>query len=106
MKHAKTLITAIAVAGLIAMPSHAGATDAPKQKEVSIAGYDLTTDEGAEMVLIKIEQAAERVCDFSTSRRDLKSVQFEKKCVAEAVANAVTALDAPRVSEIYTSKLG
>ena len=86
----KTLAIAAASIGLTlsASPAMAGPDELPKQ-HVSIAGLDLDTAEGQEMLDARINRAAREVCQIDripTGTR-IRS-QVAQECVAKARASA------------------
>lgn len=71
-----------------------------KSREISIAGYDLNNAEHAKIVLDNIRIAAAQVCETVGDRRTLREHILRRKCRAEAVSRAVTALNAPVVEAL------
>lgn len=98
MTLSKSLTTVLGSALALSMlPAVAGSTtDAHiKTLEISIADYDLSDPVDAKAVYGKIQSAAKRVCKRSTARQTLRERADEMKCRADAVAQAIVALDEP-----------
>lgn len=87
----------VAFATLPAMAGAAPSIDVQKI-EVSTQGYDLSSKTGADIVLNKINRAAEKVCGATTSRQPLAQRVLAKKCHEDAVIRAVASIDAPALS--------
>lgn len=98
MTLSKSLTTVLGSALALSMlPAVAGAApdDHVQTLELSIAGYDLSDLEEAKVVYAKIQSAAKRVCDRTTARQTLRERADEMRCRADAVAQAIVALDEP-----------
>ena len=69
------------------------------QMRVSLAGYDLGSQHGAQVALRRIETAAEAFCGDADARdRARKSAQ--RACVARMIDNAVDPLNATQVTAL------
>ncbi|MEL7541882.1 MAG: UrcA family protein [Pseudomonadota bacterium] len=94
----KSLTTLLGSALALSMlPAFAGSTtdEHVKTMEISIAGYDLSDPADAKRVYGKIQSAAKRVCKTTTARQTLRERADEMACRADAIAQAIVALDEP-----------
>ena len=96
-------IIAIASAA-VALPAAAATTAEQQTIEVKIAGYDLNSEAGAEIILNKIEFAAERVCDLTTARQTLAGKAEAETCEAKAIKRAVASLQSPILAKVHAQK--
>ena len=95
----RTILAGVATAVLMtvaAVPAHAGSSNVAKSVEVDIAGIDLTTDAGTELVLRKVRRAAEDACDVKPGRRTLTEMSDSRACVDKAMEQAIESLSAKR----------
>ena len=99
----RTYIAAAIAAAFISAPAFAGSIETAQSVDVKIAGYDLSSEPGATIVLNKIEDAAKRVCNVRTSSDSLRFRQLAKACVATAVSNAVASIDTPALTRVHTA---
>jgi UrcA family protein len=72
---------------------------------VSLAGLDLSTGRGADIVYGRIRSAAENVCGVGQSR-ELAQVEHARKCFRSAIDDAIAQVDRPRLSELHARKMG
>ncbi|MEM5517237.1 UrcA family protein [Henriciella sp. AS95] len=93
----KLAIASLATATLFAA-GPALADDAPETNsvDVSISGFDLTTEEGSAVVLRKIENAAEKVCGARSGPQSITERNLTQKCVADAMSDALDSLSVAR----------
>lgn len=100
------ILTAI-VAHLIA--GHAIAdtdrTDDVPKIVVSLAGFELSTPQGANMVYGRIRSAAKIVCRVDQSR-ELAQVARASACFRRAVGDAVAQANRPLLSELHARRTG
>ena len=78
--------------------------DVPKMV-VSLAGLDLSTPKGAEVVYGRIRFAAKVVCRVDQSR-DLAQAARARTCFRRAVDDAVGQAHRPLLSELHARKMG
>jgi UrcA family protein len=98
----RPLLLAAALACALAAPAFAGeARSIPVQR----ADLNLQSEAGAEVMLARLERAAERVCGVANGRIDLATHNLGRACVEETIANAVDSLDAPLVTALYEDRL-
>lgn len=91
----RTVLAGIITATLIAAPLASASADQAKgqaQMDVSIAGIDYSTKEGARMVLKRIERAADSVCGVRSGPKSLSELRHERECVSQAVENAIKSI--------------
>jgi UrcA family protein len=62
---------------------------------------DVSTNEGAAMLLRRIKAAAKQVCGDPFDFRDLTQKAQVRRCYAQAVARAVSAVEATKLTEVY-----
>jgi UrcA family protein len=97
---AAVLFSAFALS--FAAMSHADGTGAPQEK-VKYAGLDLSRSAGAGALYARISIAANDVCR-ELDHGDLSSKLIFNRCVHQAIANAVAAVDQPALYSVYNAK--
>ena len=101
------LLLTAAVACLATGYAHADTNrigDVP-QVVVSLAGLDLSSGRGADMVYGRIRSAAEAVCGVGQSR-ELAQVQHARTCFRSAIDDAISQANRPLLSELHARKMG
>lgn len=98
----KTIAIGVVSAMFAAAPAFAGATYEEQSVPVSIAGYDLTSETGAKLVLEKIANAASQVCAADEQGRSLQERTFARDCMASAMKTAVSAVNQPVLTRVFT----
>ncbi|MEM7458774.1 MAG: UrcA family protein [Pseudomonadota bacterium] len=93
--------SALALSILPAVAGTAPDTDS-KSLEISLAGFDLSDPSDAKIVYSKIQSTAKRVCSRSTARQTLRQHADEMRCRADAVTQAILALDEPVLTLVMT----
>lgn len=90
------------VAALASLPAMAASTSdvTTRTVDVPIAGYDLTDPKDARIVFSKIQRAAKRVCRNSNGERSIREQTEALVCQSNAIANAVSKLDMPELTQI------
>jgi UrcA family protein len=78
--------------------------DVPKVV-VSLAGLDLSTGKGVDMVYGRIRNAAEAVCGVGQSR-ELAQVEHARRCFRSAIDDAIAQANRPLLSELHALKMG
>ena len=63
---------------------------------IDIAGYDLTTDKGSDVIVMKIENAAKKACDARSGPMPLSEQRRVQACVDAAVSDALESLAVER----------
>ena len=104
----KTLIAiASAAAALSIMPAMAASATSSetKSQEISIKGYDLSDPADAKAIFEQIQRASDRVCRVTGRHETLRERFLQRTCVAKATVDAVTALNAPVVTELMQEEL-
>jgi UrcA family protein len=91
---------ATAASGLAA----AQAIGTPPTQVLAYSDLDLTAPDGAHAMLDRIRRAAADVCSRSEAGAD--EITRYAACYRASVAQAVTALHAPRVTEAYNARTG
>lgn len=99
-----TLVAIAITAAAFALPAAAATATNTQTIDVKIAGLDLNTPAGAELVLGKIERAAKRVCAIGTARETLAGKIEAEACVEKAVKVAVASIDAPVLKQALAFK--
>jgi UrcA family protein len=95
---------ALAVALFAALTAGAQAADAP-QLHVKYADLNVANAAGATVLYQRIRSAADQACGVPGTR-DLGRLTAAKACAAHAVAQAVTAVNAPALTSIHQVKIG
>ncbi|MDY6944689.1 MAG: UrcA family protein [Pseudomonadota bacterium] len=78
--------------------------DVPKVV-VSLAGLDLSTGKGANLLYGRIRTAAEAVCGIGESR-ELAQVVQARACYRSAIDEAIAQANRPMLSALHARKLG
>ena len=92
-------LATISIAAITAIgigPAFAGETVQTQSVAVDTSGYDLTTDEGSDTIVRKIENAAEKVCGARKGAMTLSERTSIDDCVNDAVEGALASLAAER----------
>jgi UrcA family protein len=97
----RVFVAAALVAGFGAA---AQAADLP-QVHVNYADLNVNTAAGATILYQRIRHAADQVCP-TFIERDLNSETAAKACKARAIGEAVAAVNAPALTQVYEGKTG
>ena len=94
------------IAAFATLPAMAGSTSdvTVRTIDVPIAGYDLTDPADARTVFAKIQRAAKRVCSNAHGDRSLADRAEAVACRSNAIADAVTKLDMPKLTELMVEQ--
>jgi UrcA family protein len=91
-------------ANLVALPAMADSSEPPKVT-VKFGDLDISGPQGAGVLYRRIRAAAQNVCSpFEGS--SLSAKLHLDACVNKAVADAVTKVGSPRLSDVYSAKIG
>jgi UrcA family protein len=100
-----TTTLAIGLLGLAAQGGAASDLDA-KQRVVSFADLNMSSEAGAMTLYTRLQKAARHVCsDLKGSL--IENLEFRnpyRTCVAEAIANAVTAVNQPALTAEHLAR--
>lgn len=109
----KSVLVAIAGAGLAALASQPGSAQAQTASSpelvsvrISFADLNLSSQSGAREMMGRIEGAARIICGESPSNNDLSERSREHACVDQTVSDAVRSLDAPSVTALSDTRRG
>lgn len=80
-------------------------TDDVPRAVVSLAGLDLSTSKGADVVYGRIRSAAEVVCGVNQSR-ELVQITRARTCFRSAVDGAIAQADRPLLSALHARRMG
>lgn len=80
-------------------------TDDVPKIVVSLAGLDLSTPKGADVVYGRIRSAAKVICDVNQSR-ELSQTARARVCFRNAVDDAVAQAKRPLLSALHARKMG
>jgi len=94
----------IAAALAAAFVTVAGAADLP-QVHVNYSDLNVNTAAGAAVLYQRIRGAAEQVCPTFLAR-DLNAEAAAKACKVRAIGEAVAAVHAPALTQVYEGKMG
>lgn len=101
------LATVLSAAALSAAPERFARAAPPigaiPSVRVSYRDLDLSSERGAQALLLRIESAARQVCP-SADTRDLSIVSASHGCVREAVARAVRRVRSPTLAALYSTR--
>ena len=87
-------VAAIGAALFITSPANAQEV---RHKDITYNHEELATQEGAQEVLDRIENAARRVCRPADFRPTARNNVLVRNCIDEAVANAVNTIASPKL---------
>jgi UrcA family protein len=91
------------VLGSVAQASDSG--EYAPQKTVGYADLDLATTKGTAVLYSRLRSAAYEVCGSADSR-DLERVTASKSCIAQAMTNAISAVNSPLLTSRYLASTG
>jgi UrcA family protein len=94
-----------AVAAVAALPATAGSSDAPPQLTVKFSDLNISSPQGAAVLFARIKTAAKAVCPRNDDRDLGAKIQMDA-CVDHAISVAVTQVNAPALSALYTKSTG
>jgi UrcA family protein len=97
-------LAAVCMASVCALAS-AGSPDRSLQRTVRFADLDINHPAGAAVLYQRIRAAAREVCR-PTSERDLAVAELTRSCVQDAIARAVTEVNAPKLSQYHETETG
>lgn len=102
MRGANLVLGGAIVAAFFVPASDADARGgAERSVRVVYSDLDIEVDSGAEVLLSRIERAAERACGANQGRRPLSERAASRACVQQAVDQAVSTIDAPRLTALH-----
>jgi UrcA family protein len=95
------LTASLAVAGAV----QAAPADTARSVAVSYRDLNLTSDEGTQVLYARIVSAARAVCAVKeVDIRDLHSLTMARACESKAIANAVAAVNNPRLAALHGTR--
>ena len=98
----QTLAALLCGASLLATPSFAQPVMGTQLRYVvHFSDLDVTREDGARMLLSRLDGAARIVCSPAADSADLGRVALFQSCVRDTMERAVAAVHAPLVSELY-----
>jgi UrcA family protein len=90
---------------LIAAPVSAQPTiGAQRQVVVHFGDLDVTREEGARILLSRLEGAARLACGAASNSRDLTMVPLYRSCLQDTMERAVADVRLPLVSELFEAR--
>jgi UrcA family protein len=98
-----TALCGAAALGLTAMPAVADSFAAPLQQTVKFADLDISRTQGATVLYGRIRAAAKNVCAPFDRGGPLDKIEFAS-CIQKAIADAVTTVNAPALTAVYSAK--
>jgi UrcA family protein len=96
---------ALVVGSLLGNQVHANIGDDRRSVLVDIAGLDLDSDAGRDLVYRKLRRAAKRACIDVETRHNLASMLYSQ-CVNEALTGAVSQISDPAFRRYAAERLG
>jgi UrcA family protein len=91
-------LSALAAAGAPGAPG-----DEPAKRMVKFADLDLSEAAGVVALYVRIQRAAQEVCEPLISR-DLHSIAISTRCAEQTIAHAVAEVNAPLLTSYYLTK--
>ncbi|WP_167755828.1 UrcA family protein [Vitreimonas flagellata] len=102
MRGANLLLGGAIVAACFMPASDVDARDREARSvRVEYGDLNVEADAGAEVLLNRIERAAARACGANQGRRPLSERAATRACVQQAVDQAVSTIDAPRLTALH-----
>ena len=100
-----TVLGSVMAASLAALPAAAAVNDDPYSAKVTFADLDIARPLGAAVLYSRIRSAAIKVCApfWATG---LANKTLLDSCIHKAIADAVTTVDQPELSRIFSAKNG
>ncbi|MGN6453488.1 MAG: UrcA family protein [Steroidobacteraceae bacterium] len=95
-------LAAVCMASVCALASAGSPAQSP-QRTVRFADLDINHPAGAAVLYQRIRAAAREVCR-PTSERDLAVAELTRSCVQDAIARAVTEVNAPKLSQYHATE--
>jgi UrcA family protein len=86
-----------------ASASTAAPQDEPRTRTVSFQDLDVTRAAGVAALYARIKVAAQEVCE-PVNARALSSVQLARRCMDDAMADAVASVNSPRLTDYGHAK--
>ena len=100
----KTALITAAIASLAFAP--AALASERFEVEFSYMPAEVATPEGAKATYEELEATIERECDPATSTRSIAERAKQKRCVDDAIENAVNEIDVPELTRIHEASRG
>jgi UrcA family protein len=98
-----TILCGASALGLTTMPAVADSFAPPLQLTVKFADLDISRTEGATVLYGRIRAAAKNVCAPFDRGGALDKIAFAS-CIQKSIADAVTAVNAPALTAVYSAK--
>jgi UrcA family protein len=98
-----TMLCGASALGLTAMPAVADSLAPPLQQTVKFADLDISRTQGATVLYGRIRAAAKNVCAPFDRGGALDKIEFAS-CIQKSIADAVTAVNAPALTAVYSAK--
>jgi UrcA family protein len=98
-----TMLFGAAAFGLAALPAVADSLAPPLQVTVKFADLDISHPQGATVLYNRIRAAARKVCSPFDRGGPLDKMVFGS-CIQKSIADAVTAVNAPQLTAVYSAK--
>ena len=85
--------------------THAAAADAPQRVEIRVwrADLDLSTEEGARILLRRLAGSAREACAHAESPLFPRARGYAHRCRRKVIEKALASLDAPEVDRTYAA---
>lgn len=101
------LIGGVMASLVLAAPMISGAAEAttPVSRQVSYAGIDLSTPEGASALYVRLKGAARALCNTSDPVHVGPSWVY-RECIEDALAGALRKVNRPLLSQAFVSDYG
>jgi UrcA family protein len=105
---ARVTWTTLAAASICMLGNIAQASDSndfAAQKTVEYGDLNLTDTNGVQVLYSRISSAARTVCEMP-DQRELARAAIAKRCVEQAMVQAITTMNNPLLTNLYLSKTG
>ncbi len=103
MKRSLIALAAVALSGAVVLPAAAASFGKEHTKSISLAGIDINSEAGAEIVYKRIVKAADRVCGVNRGLMSQREVLEATACADKAISTTVKALNVERLTALHAS---
>jgi UrcA family protein len=96
-------LLAVFLGSLSALAAAGAPGDEPAKRTVKFADLDLSEAAGVAALYVRIQRAAQEVCEPLISR-DLHSIAISKRCAEQTIAHTVVEVNAPLLTSYHLTK--
>lgn len=100
----KTTLIAITLTGLALVPAAQAQSEETFPFEFQYSSQELTSEQGAKEVYDRLRDQVKDACEFTNSRRGVLAANIEKKCIDQAVDNAVRNINSQKLTVAHSDE--